>query len=456
MLIAVAMAVVFSACGQAPSGQSDKDTLEIAFTDSITVLEAGQVGAVVQYYIQQLVNEGLVAIDEYGHIAPALATEWETEDNIVWTFKLREDAKFSDGSAVTIDDIIYSIHRSADPEQQPSIAYFWPEGYEVEAIDSTTLMITLPWAQSNFLWSVSNNGGLFVTKQSWVESVNAPGSERDLLLGSGPYEVTEFRVGSSVTLEQQDHWWGENAEIKKVKINFITDEQTRLLAFRQGDIDFVFKIPMISIADYSAVDGASVEAYSDRSYYGLTFDLTVPPFDNVHVRRAVAHAIDAQGIIDSVYDGHGEMAQTFTSPDQFVTLLTPDAARARLASITHYEYNVEKAKEEFALSGEQPFSTTIYYTETNQNLGRASLIIADALKEIGITVDIEETTLERWLNEMGSGTKGIDWMNYEPPTLDPAELAVWFTDTSYPGSNLANWTDPSVQPFWQGFMSKSP
>ncbi|MDR1565534.1 MAG: ABC transporter substrate-binding protein [Oscillospiraceae bacterium] len=460
-IIAIALAAVtlfsVAACGTTNKKPSDsaKETLVIGFPDSINELEAGQEGSVLQYYIQQIVNEGLVALGEDGKIHPALAESWEDENSTVWTFHLRKDAKFSDGSLVTVEDIIYSIERSADPERSPSIAYFYPEGFKAEKLDASTLKITLPWAQSNFIWSVSNNGGLFVTKKEWAESKNAIGSAQDLLLGSGPYKIKEFSPASHVTFTAQEHWWGGTPQIKNVRIDFIPDDQTRLLAFKQGDIDFAFDVPSGQINDYKAVSGTTVETYKDRSYVGLTFDLSVKPFDNVHVRKAVAYAVDAQGIIDSILDGHGEKASAFTAPEQFVTVLSPDAARAKLNALTHYEYNIAKAKEEFELSGEKPFSTTIYYSNSNQRLGKASLVIADALKEIGITVDVKETSLEQWLNEMGSGTKGIDWMDYRPPTLDPAEIAIWFLDTTGDGTNPANWKDESVQPYLEAVYAKS-
>ncbi len=449
-----------AACGSSAStvpGTDSKEekTLVIAVPDAINLLEAGQEGSVIQYYIQQVVNEGLVAIGEDGKIHPALAESWEDENSTVWTFNLRKDAKFSDGSPVTIDDIVYSIERSADPEQSPSIAYFYPEGFTIEKVDEYTLKITLPHAQSNFIWSISNNGGLFVTKKEWAQNAEAIGSAKDLLLGSGPYKVSEFSPGSHVTLEASDYWWGGTPEMKKVRIDFIPDSQTRLLAFKQGDVDFAFDIPVSQISDYQSVDGAKVETYKDRSYVGLTFDLTVKPFDNEHIRKAVSYAVDSQGIIDSIKDGYPEKATAFTAPEQFATVLSADDARKKLNALTHYDYNLEKAKEEFELSGEEPFSTTIYYPDSNQDLGKASLVIADSLKEIGITVDVQEIPLEQWLNEMGSGTKGIDWMDYRPPTLDPAEIAVWFLDTTGEGTNPANWTDESVQPYFQAIYEKS-
>ncbi|QOX65655.1 ABC transporter substrate-binding protein [Anoxybacterium hadale] len=458
VIVLIFTLISLSACGNsdAPGTDAAKDkTLVIAVPDSINLLEAGQEGSVIQYYIQQIVNEGLVAIGEDGKIHPALAESWEDENSTVWTFKLRKDAKFSDGSPVTIDDIIYSIERSADPEQSPSIAYFYPEGFTTEKVDESTLKITLPHAQSNFIWSISNNGGLFVTKKEWAEQAEAIGSAKDLLLGSGPYKVAEFSPGSHVTLEATDTWWGGTPEVKKVRIDFISDNQTRLLAFKQGDVDFAFDIPISQVGDYQSVSGAKVQTYKDRSYVGLTFDLTVKPFDNEHVRKAVAYAIDSQGIIDSIKDGYPEKATAFTAPEQFATVLSADDAREKLKALTHYDYNMEKAKEEFALSGAAPFSTTIYYPDSNQDLGKASLVIADSLKEIGITVDVQEIPVEQWLNEMGSGTKGIDWMDYRPPTLDPAEIAIWFLDTTGQGTNPANWTDQSVQPYLQAVYEKS-
>ncbi len=457
LLILISLTACKNSTSDVPGTDAKKEgkALVIAVPDAINLLEAGQEGSVIQYYIQQVVNEGLVALGEDGKIHPALAKSWENEKSTVWTFHLRNDAKFSDGSPVTIDDVIYSIERCADPTKSPSIAYFYPEGFTTEKIDENTLKITLPYAKSNFIWSISNNGGLFITKKEWAQNAKAIGSAQDLLLGSGPYKVTEFSPGSHVTLEASDYWWGGKPEIKKVRIDFITDNQTRLLAFKQGDIDFSFDIPISQVKDYQSVDGAKVETYIDRSYVGLTFDLTVKPFDNEHVRKAVAYAIDSQGIIDSIKDGYPQKATAFTAPEQFSTILSADDARKKLNALTHYDYDLEKAKEEFKLSGEKPFSTTIYYPDSNQDLGKASLVIADSLKEIGITVEVQEIPIEQWLNEMGSGTKGIDWMDYRPPTLDPAEIAMWFLDTTGEGTNPANWNDKSVQPYFQAIQEKS-
>lgn len=445
------MIFMLAACGKGEKEQ----ILVIGVPDAVNILETGQEGAVIQYYIQQIVNEGLVALGEDGKIHGALAESWEDVDSTVWTFHLRRNAKFSDGSPVTIEDIIYSINRSADPEQSPSIAYFYPEGYQLEKVDEYTLKITLPWAQSNFIWSVSNNGGLFVTKKEWAETKTAIGSPVNLLLGSGPYKVTNFSAGSRVSLEAQDYWWGGTPEIKKIRIDFISDPQTCLLAFRQGNIDFVFGIPIDQLDGYRAIDGATVEVYKDRSYVGLTFDLSVKPFDNIHVRRAVSYAVNAQGIIDNILDRQAERATAFTAPEQFVTVLSADEARRRLNALTHYEYNLDKAKEEFALSGVEPFSTTISYSESNPTLGKVSIVIAEALTEIGIRTDVKSISLEQWLNEMGAGIKGIDWMDYHPPTLDPAEIAIWFLDTNASGNNPANWDDPAAIPYLEAIYAKS-
>jgi peptide/nickel transport system substrate-binding protein len=469
LLISTVTLMTLAACGNSqennttvPSDNAisssdnvESKTLVIGVPDAVNILEAGQEGAVIQYYIQQIVNEGLVALGEDGKIHGALAESWEDEDSTVWTFNLRKDAKFSDGSPVTIDDIIYSIDCSADPVRSPSISYFWPEGYVTEKVDEYTLKITLPKAQSNFIWSVSNNGGLFVTQKEWAEGKTAIGSPKDLLFGSGPYKVTEFSAGSHVLFEAQEYWWGGTPEIKNVRIDFITNPQTCLLAFKQGDIDFVFNVPVEQIEDYKAVDGTVVDVYKDRSYVGLTFDLSVKPFDNIHVRKAVAYAVDAQSIIDNLLDGYAEKATAFTAPEQFATVLSPDEARSRLSGLSHYDYDIEKAKEEFELSGVEPFSITIDYSESNRTLGKASIAIADTLTKIGITTDVQEIPLEQWLNEMGAGIKGIDWMDYRPPTLDPAEIAVWFLDTSAPSYNPANWDDPKSLEYLENIYALS-
>jgi peptide/nickel transport system substrate-binding protein len=465
LIIALTLVTVFSfaACGggnDAKSGGADiggdaaaGEELVIGIPGSLATLDVNQEAGILNYYISAIVNEGLVSISNDGKVIPALAESWKDNEATVWTFTLRKDVKFSDGTPVTAEDIIWSIERARDPKKSPGVAIYFPDYVKtVEKTADDVITITLDGPHAGFIWAVSNAGGLFVTQKEWGEKAAAIGSPEDLLLGSGPYKATSFEPGSHASFEATDSWWGGDTKIKKIRFDFIPDDSTRLLAFTQGDIDFALNIPVEQTEQWEKVEGASVEFLSDRSYYGLTFDGGVKPFDDEHVRKAVSYAIDAKSIIDgSILKGHGQVATAITPPEQFASVLSTEEANEKLAAITHYEYSIEKAKEELAKSGSpNGFETTIYYPDAYQNTGKASLVIAESLKEIGITLNVKEIPLDQWLGEVGNGEQGVAWMIYFATTAEPGEIVGWLLDAQgwveeesgdKISTNPANWKD---------------
>jgi len=457
-LLILALVISFSACGgnDGAGGASDKDELIIGIPGTISSLDVNQEAGILNYYIAAIVSEGLVGIDNDGKVVPALAESWTSDKAETWTFKLRSDAKFSNGDPVTADDIVWSVERAMDPDKSPGVAIYFPSYVKsVDKVSDDEIKIVLDGSHASFIWAVSNAGGLFVSQKSWGEAAGTIGSPTDLIIGSGPYKATEFDPGSHVSFEANSDWWGGEPGIQKIRFDFITDDSTRLIAFKQGDLDFALNIPVDQSEQWEDVDGASVEYIADRSYYGLTFNVMDKPFDDEHARRAVSYAVDAQGIIDgSILKGHAQVATAITPPEQFSAAISVEDANARLAAITHYEFNIDKAKEELAKSKyPDGFETVLTYPDAYQNVGKASLVIADALKEIGINLVVKEIPLDQWLNEVGSRDYGVSWMIYFPTTAEPAEIASWLLEASGEWANPANWSDEEAAALIAGAMS---
>jgi len=165
--------------------------------------------------------------------------------------------------------------------------------------------------------------------------------------------------------------------------------------------------------------------------------------------------MDAAGVVNSILSGHATVATAITPPEQFASVLDINEARARLGQISHHSFNIERAREEFALSGAQPFETSVSFPSSFPNVGRASLVLADALRELGITLSVREIPLEQWLGEIGSGEEGISWMIYFATTAEPAEIAAWLLDGSGPGYNPGNFTDLEIAGLIHNVMSSS-
>ncbi|MDR0424762.1 MAG: ABC transporter substrate-binding protein [Clostridiales Family XIII bacterium] len=451
LLVAAAMlpAVFLASCSakaEEPQDSGELKVLRVALPGSLSTIDINQEAGIFNYYISSLCQEGLVSISGEGAIEPALAESWEDDDATVWKFKIREGAMFQDGTPVTADDVVYCIQRASDPVLSPGTSVYFPSYLKsVAKTGEYEITITLDGPHAGFLWSVSNTGGLFVTSKSFAEMAGNLGSPEDLVMGSGPYQVTEFRQGKHVILESVDTWWGGRPEIDIVRIDFITDEDVRLDAFKRGNIDFTINVPAERVEEWAAVDGAVLKFMPDRSYQGITFDASIPPFDDIHVRRAIAYAIDRQAIVDDILMGHAEVATAISSPEQFAADMDRDEAAQKISEVFYYGYSMEKAKGEMALSTvPKGFAAEISYPDSYPDVGRASRMIAEKLKQIGIELNVREISLEQWLNDVGDGEQGMAWMIYVPTSAEPGEITSWLLDARGQSTNPANWYDSEV------------
>ncbi|WP_026460835.1 ABC transporter substrate-binding protein [Schaalia suimastitidis] len=426
------------------SQSSSATTLSVGLPGSLSTLDVAQEAGILNYYVAQLSSEGLLGVDGNGALIPALAQSWETTDGQTWNFTLRDGVKFHDGTDVTIDDVLFSIEVARDPERSPSTAVYWPEGVNVAANGDNGITITLPAPAVNFGWTVTSNGGLWITSKAYYEAAQAYGSSTDLIMGTGPYKPVAFQPDSHATFERVDTWWGtaNDAAAHTVEFAFFSDESTRLLAQQSGEIDVALQVPAAQTEQYGAITGAKAITLTDRSYVGLTFDAGVAPFDDIHVRRAIAYAIDREAIVSSILQGRGEVATSIESPEQLGTEIGVDAARDLIAGLPTYNFNLDKAKEELAQSSvPQGFDAELLYPNSIPELGTAALAIADNLKGLGINLTVTDQPVEQWISTLGTGDYGISYMSYTPTTGDAVEISGWLLG---PG-NPARYVNDEVQ-----------
>lgn len=445
------LAVTGCTTGQTPAGGGSAapgaplENLKVATASQLGTLSVNQEAGIANYQIAALFQEGLLGLDNSGALVPALAESWTQTDNKVWKFEIRKDAKFSDGTPVTVDDILFSIKIARDAKKSPGVSVYWPTNItSVKQTGDWEITFTLDAPNNAFGADVSNAGGLFVTSQAFYEKAKSYGSATDLIVGSGPYKVTEFDPTSHVSLAKNENYWGTNDGPATVRIDFITDDATRQVAFQQGQADVALGVPLDQ-SDQWGTNGAAVQFYSDRSYQGLTFDPNVAPFDDIHVRNAIAMAVDKSGIVTGILKGKAEAATGIDSPEQLAPLVGLDAAKAGVAKLPAAAYSLDDAKAELAQSSHADgFTTTLTYPTGYPSVGKASLAIADSLSKIGITMEVKEVTLDTWLNDLGNGKAGLEWMIYLPTTSIPNEISSWLLAASGPGANPANWTDEKL------------
>ncbi len=234
---AVLMCTSLAACApkNASSTQSSSKagTVTVGLPGSLSTLDTAHETGIINYYVAQVTSEGLLAVDKDGKLVPAIATAYHTDDAKTWVFQIRQDAKFQDGNPVTIEDVLFSINVAKDPEKSPSSAVYWTAGIEAAQTGEWEITITLPSPAENFGWTVTANGGLWITEKSFYEAAQSYGSSKDLIMGTGPYKATSFQPDSKAVFEKSGTWWGGDTPAQTIEFDFFSDENSRLLSSRR-------------------------------------------------------------------------------------------------------------------------------------------------------------------------------------------------------------------------------
>jgi ABC-type transport system substrate-binding protein/DNA-binding transcriptional LysR family regulator len=442
--VAAAGALLLAACSSpapenttAPDAGTEIDSISVALPGSLSSLYVGQESGILNYYIAAIAQEGLVSIDAQGGIQPGLAESWEQTDDVTYVYELRDDAVFHDGTPVTADDVVFSLEQARDETSSPGLAYYLSNVDTVEKTGDSEVTVTLTAPDAAFASNMSTGGAAFITSQAfWEEHAGKVGTPDALLLGTGPYKVTEFAPDSRVVFERVDTWWGELPAVKQITVNFIPDESTRLLAAQSGDVDVAFNVPLAQAAQWEGLDTMRVDYVNDLSYVGLYFNTSVAPFDDRKVRQAFAHAVDRDAYVERLLRGHGEAATAIMTPESLGSVHGAEQAREILASIPQWEFDLDAAKAALAESSvPDGFEAELLTPNTGPQLGTAAQALAQNLAEIGITLNVREVPIEEWLASLDASTDyGVNLMWYFSTLGDPAEVPSYLLGVGNPAA----------------------
>jgi peptide/nickel transport system substrate-binding protein len=400
------------------------------------------------------VIEPLVAVDvTSGEYVPNLAEQFEQVDDTTYTFDLRPDVEFSDGSPLTVEDVVYSILLHLDPAEGSPLSEDVAFIDSVEATGSSQVTVRLQEPSVLFLTSMSV---VPIVKQSVRESQgDARGTPSALPVGTGPYVISEFTPDELVVLERNDNYWGEPAPIRTITLRTIGDENTALAAFRAGELDVVFDVPPLRSAQYEEA-GTLVSAV-DPEFTQVFLNANVPPFDDIHVRRAIVHSIDKEGIANSVYGGFAQPHPAIVAAPLLETIMPEDEVAALLDEVT-IPFDMELAREELAQSSvPDGFEMNTIVNAAEPDLRQFALAIQDNLAELGITLSFEEVTQNQYTDEVflqEPHTIGFGISTYGFNSYTPFEQILGLTTPGF--SNLADYGGPEIDELTDRLIRLSP
>lgn len=404
------------------------DLLSVGMPSSMSNLYPGKEAGIVNFYVASLVGEGLAAPDGVGVLQPALAQSWKQTDSTTYVYTLRDGVLFQDGTPMTIDDVMFSIELARNEEKSPGSSWAWGNMTSLKKTGANEITMTLADPSVAFEWTPCAANALWVTSQAYVDSKNGEiGTPSALLMGTGPYKVVSFAPDSSVELERVDSWWGGPVPVKRVRIDFIPEEATRLLARQSGDIDLAINISLDQAKAWEDTDQTTVYMAPNRSYVGIDFFMSQAPFDDIHVRKAIAHACNRPAYVEQLLDGHGEVATALTTPEQVEGVFGAEGAREALSVVYSIPYDLEAAKAELAQSKvPDGFTVQVGVSNSAPQVSSAFQVLKQDLAPLGIVLEIKEMPVEQWYDTIGSADWPLAYMDYTSTTGDPAEMTSWF------------------------------
>jgi peptide/nickel transport system substrate-binding protein len=341
-----------------------------------------------------LLHETLVTYDESNAVVPALAERVTNPTDKQYAYTLREGVTFHDGTPLTVEDVLFSFEHAMRKDSQQT-GYFG----EIKSMEQTgDREITFTLKQVSAVFAYIPTLAPIIPK-AFAEKVGKklgkPGGVN--WMGTGPYKLESFG-GDSIVVVRNEDYWGTKPAAAKIAFSWITDLPAMRLAMESGQIDGTFRAEPTD--RWKQIGSANLTVIPGMGTDYLGFNVTVEPWDDIHVRRAFAHALDRDGITRAAYGGSRTPATTMVPPVQWGAILSPEDAEELYATLPQYPYDIERAKEELAQSKVPDGFTTKLIVTGGQETVDAMVAFAGELKKIGITLDIENVPVQAWLEHV--------------------------------------------------------
>lgn len=375
--------------------------------------------------------EGLVKPNSDGEMIPAVAEKYTlSEDGTTYTFTLREGVKFHNGQTVTAEDVVYSINRCAavpEGQEKPLVAAF-SAVKSIEALDEKTVAVTIAQRDLEFISYMT----AAIIPADYENQDTAP-------VGTGPFKFVSRTPQQDFVMERFEDYWGAPAWLDKVTYKICENADALVMNLNGGSIDLCAHLTSAQASqlnqNFQVLEGTM------NLVQAIYLNNQAKPFDNQLVRQALCYAIDRQGIMDMVADGHGTAVGSSIYP-AFTKYFLPEL-------VDKYPHDVEKAKELLAQAGyPHGFDMTISVPNNYQPHMDTAEVVAEQLREAGINVTIQPVEWSTWLDTIYNGRQfqatvvGVDAANM-------TARAMLERFTSDYAKNFINYSNPAYDALFQ-------
>ncbi|MFH1454227.1 MAG: peptide-binding protein [Armatimonadota bacterium] len=395
-----------------------------------------------------LIFNPLVKFNENMEITGSLAEGWEiSKDKKTWTFFLRKDVRWHDGTPFTARDVKFTFDKLYDENTNTfnrGMFIINNKPVDVKVIDDYKVQFTLPEVFAPFETYLTMLG---IVPEHLLKDADINKCEfNNTPVGTGPYKLQAWHQGDKIILEANKDYFDGSPKIQQIVYKIMPSREAGKIALQRQEIDIYSPLDEQDLKTLNEYSFLKKYEAPEFDYYYLAFDLTNPVFKDIDVRRAINHAIDKEKLLNNVAPGMGDI---INGP-------MPKASWAYTDNVIIYNYDPKKAEELLEKSGYKKGSDGIYekdgkklefeimYLQTNPRFHKIGVLIQSFLNTVGIKASLRSYETNVMYDKSYPGKfEAVIWDWFETP--DPDCYTEWHSSQSGDdGMNYLSYSNPKV------------
>lgn len=442
MLVLVMVVSLFAGCGGGnQSAKTEDDPVVVYTADIFNTLVPYQTTANSDQSVFDQVYETLAITNDDGTVSPCLAESWKiSDDNLEYTFKLVENAKFHNGETLKASDVVFTFETFMTTAAKKN---FVDMIKTVEAVDEHTVKFTLSKVTPLFL--VYTNEVPILNEKFVTE---CDGNFNDKACGTGPYELVSIDFATAAQLTRFEDYRLGPAAIKNVELRYVGDSSTASVQLETGEID-IMKVDPTQLVNIEGNDAFSIEKVQTLKTAIFAINTTVKPLDNKLVRQALNYACDKESIIEIAYEGYAKPARLQASD--------ANCFGVDFSESEEVTYDPEKAK---ALLAEAGYPNGLNFSDYGvvmdvmggTYLEKAAQVFQQNLADIGVTLELKNTSTPDEDAESGNFALMTQTLSYR---ADFSYNVCHYGTSGIGGNNFCQLSDPWIDEMFAKAESES-